>query len=472
MRRIIKILGVVSVFALLLVAGLFIGANNALADAGTGWAFTEPPISSSADLTSLALNSNDYPGIAYIQSNNLYYRECMSGDCTVASNWNSATLVAAGASSEVVLHYNKSNDPVIYFRNGGSANYFAHYVGGSSGTCAVSYSGSNAWNCDNVASLQSGSSYYFDFASAPHPTSGNDVYYIVGRGSGNEQGFVYCEDTGSNVCDTVSGWNGYELTVPGQPEASKVAAEGNYVHIAYYESEGTNEIYYQACDISATDCDAAGDWTYVSNELVAVQGTYYSPQLMDLTANNGDVGILFTLNSTSNITPYSTSIQYLEYVGSGGNGSGSPWSGSSKWNGTQVYNQNTGRYDGSLDYSSVYGIMIGLRNPTNNTANLLTCSSNCEGSWDSDWTDTIVFDSDDPNAYGYSTIGNDSKVLVASNGYPRFSFNGSNFYGQEDDEPEPAEVPELPANNIWKVLVAVLALGLVIGVAAFMKKKK
>jgi hypothetical protein len=65
--------------------------------------------------------------------------------------------------------------------------------------------------------------------------------------------------------------------------------------------------------------------------------------------------------------------------------------------------------------------------------------------------------------------------VAASNGYPRFAFNGSTFYGQQDDEPDPPEepeVPELPANNLWKVLIAVLALGLVIGIAAFRKKKK
>lgn len=54
-----------------------------------------------------------------------------------------------------------------------------------------------------------------------------------------------------------------------------------------------------------------------------------------------------------------------------------------------------------------------------------------------------------------------------------FTFNGATYdtfnFEQED---EGDAVPELPANNLWKVLIAVLALGLVVGIAAFMKKKK
>ena len=36
---------------------------------------------------------------------------------------------------------------------------------------------------------------------------------------------------------------------------------------------------------------------------------------------------------------------------------------------------------------------------------------------------------------------------------------------------EGAAIPELPTNTIWKVIIALLALGLVVGVATFMKKK-
>lgn len=480
MKKTIKILGGVSVFALMLIVGLFMGVNYASADAQTSplWNFTEPPISSSADLTNLALNSNDYPGVAYIENNNLYYRECMSGDCTVATNWSSATLVA-DTSYELnnpVLHFNVDDKPVIVFKHNDSGEtHFARYLDvGADGSCGnTTYNGSTEWNCAYPYFHRYGSDYKIDFDIAPNPSSGNDVYYIVGRtNSGTHKvRFTYCEEASANYCDTSGNWTGYDLNTTGGVEVSKVAADGNYIHVVYFYNSVPDEIRHIACDKNTTNCDVAGDWTYVTDEKIADENgsSIYPIRLMDLEARNGRVGVLFSILNDTWMGNYSTPVQYLEYVGSGGNGSGSPWLGSAKWNGTQVYGNNPGgEWNGSLDYSSVYGVMIGLRNAANNTANLLTCSSNCEGSWDGDWTDTMVFDSDG----GYSTIGNDSRVVAASNGYPRFSFNGSNFYGQEDDEPEPAQVPELPTNNLWKVLIAVLALGLVIGVAAFMKKKK
>ena len=49
-----------------------------------------------------------------------------------------------------------------------------------------------------------------------------------------------------------------------------------------------------------------------------------------------------------------------------------------------------------------------------------------------------------------------------------YTSSGLEAFGEQGD----GAVPELPANNLWKVLIAVLSLGLVVGIAAFMKKKK
>ena len=53
-----------------------------------------------------------------------------------------------------------------------------------------------------------------------------------------------------------------------------------------------------------------------------------------------------------------------------------------------------------------------------------------------------------------------------------FAYNGATYDISNFEEQGDGAVPELPANNLWKVLIAVLSLGLVVGIAAFMKKKK
>jgi hypothetical protein len=51
-----------------------------------------------------------------------------------------------------------------------------------------------------------------------------------------------------------------------------------------------------------------------------------------------------------------------------------------------------------------------------------------------------------------------------------YSGSGYGIIGQEEEQQQ--AIPELPKNNVWKIVVAILALALVIGIAAWRKKKR
>jgi hypothetical protein len=76
--------------------------------------------------------------------------------------------------------------------------------------------------------------------------------------------------------------------------------------------------------------------------------------------------------------------------------------------------------------------------------------------------------------YAYSnalpTVGNTS--LHLSTPSTTFGTGYGLFFTEQDLEQQDDAIPELPANTIWKIIIAVLSLGLVIGIAAFMKRKK
>ena len=90
---------------------------------------------------------------------------------------------------------------------------------------------------------------------------------------------------------------------------------------------------------------------------------------------------------------------------------------------------------------------------------------------DANWTWDVAYDS-------ISKVGAFSKIEFTSTDYPKIVAGDSPstwddiIYLQQQDEPEPPQVPELPQNNMWKVLIALLALGLVVCVVAVFKKKK
>mgnify|MGYP005838043215 CR=1 FL=1 len=66
--------------------------------------------------------------------------------------------------------------------------------------------------------------------------------------------------------------------------------------------------------------------------------------------------------------------------------------------------------------------------------------------------------------HGHSSIHLSSPIISFGTGGGAFVLEGT-----EDEE---SQIPELPSSNLWKVLIAVLALGLVVGIVTFLKKKK
>lgn len=61
---------------------------------------------------------------------------------------------------------------------------------------------------------------------------------------------------------------------------------------------------------------------------------------------------------------------------------------------------------------------------------------------------------------------------VVVSGYSTGTSTGTDFRDISYSESGASQIPELPSNIIWKVVIALLSLGLVVGVAAFIKKKK
>ncbi len=94
----------------------------------------------------------------------------------------------------------------------------------------------------------------------------------------------------------------------------------------------------------------------------------------------------------------------------------------------------------------------------------------------------ITVDQSSGSTYGLVSVDADSSsraVVIyeenaGGNDYLRQAVNtsGSNFTFAQLEPQEEEIIPELPGNTIWKVVIAVLSLGLVVGIAAFLKKKK
>ncbi len=88
---------------------------------------------------------------------------------------------------------------------------------------------------------------------------------------------------------------------------------------------------------------------------------------------------------------------------------------------------------------------------------------------DTDYINSIVyagFNSINQSVLTYST----GDISILDGLYSTINAGAPTPLYQEQEEGE--SIPELPSNSLWKVLIAVLALGLVVGIAAFMKKKK
>ncbi len=462
-------------------------ANNNFAQAayseGVDWDVVYDYINNDGNLSderplggflSLATKSNGYPGIAYsyrIDNNDnwsgLRYVECNSGsDCALGDgggreNWGSEITVETPASgirygTFVSLDYGSDNKPVILHAY--NPMRIAKYTGsGTENSCA---GGNNNWKCFSL-----GNSDYAPNSDFVIDSNGN--YHIVYTNNNDyDLNYAFC-DMAASGCDETGDFQFYEIHHGIYNQAARIDADssGN-LHVAFTDS--TTTLYYKTCNFSSTGCNDSTDWssaTTIDSSAVMVG---------DIEAKAGILAIAYAQDS-------GYQLHYAEYVGSGGTGcSSSDWTCASIASTyTPLHPGNNSALSLEMDISSsgerglAYNVNKQTISPENKDfiAEYSHCTANC--TTPSNWNRQTIFYTNQINMNHFGIL---SSVEFGSG--PRVAFSdtvaGDLYYGEQGGDEPPLEdiVPELPQSNIWKIVIAVLALGMVIGIVAWRNKNK
>ncbi len=409
---------------------------------------------------SLATRSNGYPAIVFSKNSTrgLGYAECTSGDCASGDgvgNWSPYTTINSSTNINYAkIDFNTNDEPVIFYTDGNNLK-IATYI-------------NSAWR------FSSGSFVSFYNADFDFIIDGNNNYYLVfDDGSNPRVAVAVCQTYNTTNCDDPGDYSKLDLySVGGNSHHSLDIDSSGYLHLVYGEYNGYY-IKYSKCDIN-TGCNASGEWSTVYN---VVSTSSYVSQIpnMSLDAQTSTLG--FAYNGASEY------LKYVEYVGSGGNCDNS-WGGAAgadAWNCSNVSSSNIsidsngdGRYAFELDIYSATGERgIAVGSPSGNpNMRYVSCTSNC--TTNSNWTAEPIF----VNNGTPTNIYSGSLISMEFGSGPRIASSTSGslyvYYAEQEGDLPPEEqiVPELPQSSIWKIAIAVLAFGLVIGIVAWRNKKK
>ncbi|MBT60265.1 MAG: hypothetical protein CMA63_01765 [Euryarchaeota archaeon] len=196
------------------------------------------------EFTSIAIDSNDAVHISYYDytSGDLKYATCSSG-CTIASNWDDASVDTSGYVGEFTSIAIDSND-AVHISYYDSSNADLKYAACSSGCTTAS-------NWDDASVDTSGTVGYYTSIAIDSNDAVHISYY---DGNGNDLKYATC----SSGCTTASNWDDASVDTSGHVGSfTSIAIDSNdAVHISYFDALNA-DLKYANC---SSGCTTASNW--------------------------------------------------------------------------------------------------------------------------------------------------------------------------------------------------------------------
>lgn len=418
----------------------------------------------------------------------------------------------------------KANNGNIYFATDNSTSGTKLYVCDPVGAPGSSCSDTTGWTQANTAGFGNSNTHSLNLnAIGSFSINSIDYLYMGTNTPANGGDIVRCDE--STGCDAPSEFfaassAGMGIGTPAnQPSVQSFEVLGNYMYVGVKNTVSDVSIY--RCDTTVVGgCDATGphddgDWDLVTSggigsanenivadfETVNVSGTDY----LYAATKHGTLGPrIYRMNPATDcdgtVTCSWTQVNYDDFESGGGQNNGDPLT-MRVFNGHIVVTTENITYGGQvwacniastscdagddwLEYAEFGGSLSGLIGDADNDNVLLFDEYNGElwagvtngvdGARIFKTNGTDLNDWQPVSGFGFDDSTNNIFVWPFATGsvFAAAAHGNSGVEIWETSGSETSPIPELPSSNIWKILIAVLVLGLVVGIAAFMKKKK
>jgi hypothetical protein len=220
--------------------------------------------------TSIAVDGNGDPVISYYDSTNghLKFARCdMSAtNCDAQGDWTIKHWVDTGAFTGVdatSIAVNGNGDPVISYEDGTNVDLKFAICDMSATNCDATADWTIKYAVDDAGNMGIGSSIEALGASR----------LMISYQGASQLKFAIC-NLPATGCDAAGDWTKYTVDPAGTANYTSIAVDGNGDPVVSYYLSGT--LKFATCDLSATGCDAPGDWTKETVDAVGNVGEWTS----------------------------------------------------------------------------------------------------------------------------------------------------------------------------------------------------